>query len=156
SPTSHQDLATFDALCGIPAPPSFTILCPDGGCPAFAPNNTRHDEVGWSIETSLDVQYAHAMAPGASIVLVVASTSSGNAINVAEAAAIAQFPGSIMSQSFGIPEILVHDNNAQILQAEKNYAAAKQANITVLASAGDSGATNGHATANALFPASDP
>ncbi len=155
SPTVAKDLATFDALFHIPAPPSFTILCPDG-CPVFAPNDTHHDEAGWSVETSLDVQYAHAMAPGANIVLVVASTSSGNAINVAEAAAIQRYPGSIMSQSFGIPEILVHANNAQIQQAHKNYLTAKAAGITVLASAGDFGATNGFGAANAAFPASDP
>jgi len=153
SPTVAQDLATFDARFGIPAPPSFTILCPQDGCPAFDPSDTHHDEAGWSIETSLDVQYAHAMAPGANIVLVVASTSSGNAINVAEAAAIARYPGSIMSQSFGIPEIFVHANNAQIQQAHKNYLAAQAAGITVLASAGDFGATNGFGTANAGFPA---
>jgi subtilase family serine protease len=156
SPTVAQDLATFDARFGIPAPPSFTILCPQDGCPAFDPSDTHHDEAGWSIETSLDVQYAHAMAPGANIVLVVASTSSGNAINLAEAAAIARYPGSIMSQSFGIPEIFVHANNAQIQQAHKNYLAAQAAGITVLASAGDFGATNGFGTANAGFPASDP
>jgi len=156
SPTIANDLTVFDNTFGIPAPPSFTVLCPDGGCPAFAPRNTFHDEVGWSIETSLDVEWAHAMAPGANIVLVVAATSSGNAINVAEAAAIAKYPGSIMSQSFGIPEILVHDNNAQIMQAHTNYLAAQAAHITVLASAGDFGATNGFGTANALFPSSDP
>src|SRR5207249_6740891 len=82
--------------------------------------------------------------------------SSGNAINVAEAAAIRRYPGSIMSQSFGIPEILVHANNAQILQAHQNYLAAQAAGITVLASSGDFGATNGFGTANAAFPASDP
>jgi subtilase family serine protease len=155
SPTIQNDLAVFDRTFGIPDPPSFTIVCPQG-CPAFAPNNTFHDEVGWSVETTLDVEYAHAMAPGANIVLVVAATSSGNAINTAEAKAIAQFPGSVMSQSFGIPEILVHGNNAQLLQAEKNYVAAQQAGITVLASSADFGATNGFATANASFPASDP
>jgi subtilase family serine protease len=155
SPTVEQDLATFDRIFHLPPPPSFTILCPEG-CPTFAPNNSHHGEVGWSIETSLDVQYAHAMAPGANIVLVVAATSSGNAINVAEAAAIAKYPGSIMSQSFGIPEILVHGNNAQIMQAHANYEAAKAAGITVLASAGDFGATNGFPTSNAGFPASDP
>src|SRR5256886_1152088 len=155
SPTVAQDLATFDALFHIPAPPSFTILCPDG-CPVFAPNDAHQDEAGWSVETSLDVQYAHAMAPGADIVLVVASTSSGNAINAAEAAAIQRYPGSILSQSFGIPEILVHANNAQIQQAHKNYLAAQAAGITVLASVGDFGATNGFGTANAAFPASDP
>jgi subtilase family serine protease len=155
SPTIRQDLALFDAAFGLPAPPSFTILCP-AGCPAFAPNNTPHDEFGWSIETSLDVEWAHAMAPGANIVLVVAPTNSGNAINVAEAAAIALYPGSIMSQSFGISELAIHNNNAQIMQAHANYQAARAAGITVLASAGDAGATNGSGTANALFPSSDP
>jgi subtilase family serine protease len=158
SPTIQHDLATFDTDFGIPAPPSFTIMCPEGGCPAFAPNNTFHDETGWTVETSLDVEWAHAMAPGANIVLVVAATSSGDAINVAEAAAIKQFPGAIMSQSFGIPELLVHGNNAQILQAHSNYLAATAAGITLLASAGDFGATNGLSAniENAGFPASDP
>ncbi len=156
SPTIQNDLAVFDRTFGIPDPPSFTIFCGNGGCPTFQPNNQLHDEVGWSIETSLDVQYAHAMAPNANIVLDVAATSSGNAINDAEAAAIALFPGSVFSQSFGIPEFFVHNNNAQTMQAHNNYLAAQAAKITVFASAGDSGATNGISTANALFPASDP
>jgi len=155
SPTIRNDLKVFDTTFGIPDPPSFTILCP-AGCPTFNPLNTFLGEVGWTIETTLDVEWAHAMAPGANIVLVVAPSPAGNAINTAEAAAIVQFPGSIMSQSFGIPEIVVHNNNAQILQAQRNYAAAQAAGITVLASAGDGGATNGFTTVNALFPASDP
>jgi len=158
SPTIEQDLAQFDSAFGINPPPSFTILCPEGGCPVFDPNDTYHGELGWSLETSLDVEYAHAMAPGANIVLVVASTSSGNAINSAEAAAIKLFPGSIMSQSFGIPEYLVHGNNAQIMQAHGNYVTATAAGITLLASTGDFGATNGGPAnvTNAGFPASDP
>lgn len=156
SPTVANDLATFDTRFGIPSPPSFTILCPQEGCPVSDFTDTHHDEVGWAFETGLDVQYAHAMAPGANIVLVVASTSSGNAINAAEAQAISLYPGAIMSQSFGIPEFLVHNNNAQINQANKNYLAAQAAGITVFASAGDSGATNGGSFANANFPASNP
>ncbi len=158
SPTIQNDLAHFDAVFGISAPPSFTILCPSGGCPSktlFGAHDI-HNVVGWAFETSLDVEYAHAMAPGANIVLVVAATSSGNAINDAEANAIQLYPGSIMSQSFGIPEYLIHANNAQVLQAQQNYAAAAAAGITVFASAGDSGATNGISFVNALFPASDP
>ena len=157
SPTIGRDLKAFDQAFGLPDPPSFTILCPDG-CPTFAPNDTHHDQVGWSVETSLDVEWAHAIAPGANIVLVVAATSSGSAINTAEAKAIALYPGSVMSQSFGIPEYLVRGNNAQILQAEKNYATARSAKLTVLASAGDFGATNGTGAtfANAGFPSSDP
>src|SRR5881296_2257121 len=154
SPTVAQDLATFDALFHIPAPPSFTILCPDG-CPVFAPNDTHHDEAGWSVETSLDVQYAHAMAPGANIVLVVASTSSGNAINEAEAAAIAAYPGAIFSQSFGIPEIFLTANNGQIMQAQANYANGVAMGDTFFASAGDTGADFGFGTEMSNFPGSD-
>jgi subtilase family serine protease len=164
SPTIEADLALFDTIFGIPKPPSFTIFCPQG-CPPFNANDKLHGEVGWSVETSLDVEYAHAMAPGANIVLVVAATSSGNAINVAEAAAIKKYPGSIMSQSFGVGEFLIKGNKAQIEQAHKNYLAAQAAGITVLASAGDFGAANASmigmklifgTQANASFPASDP
>src|SRR5436853_487954 len=156
SPTIANDLAFFDNFFHISAPPSFTTFCGNGSCPVFDPNDVKHNEIGWAFETSLDVEYAHAMAPGANIVLVVASTSSGNAINAAEKNAITLYPGSIMSQSFGIPEYVVHDNNAQLNQADRNYAAAQAAGITVFASAGDFGATNGGPVANALFPASDP
>jgi len=157
SPTIGKDLALFDEVFGIPPPPSFTIICPPGGCPSitFNPRNP-HGVFGWTLETSLDVEYAHAMAPGANIVLDVASSSSGNAINVAEARVIPMFPGAIMSQSFGIPEYLIHNNNVQLLQAEKNYEEAYNLGWTVFASAGDSGATNGISIPNANFPASDP
>src|SRR6266513_2524429 len=109
SPTVASDLALFDSAFGIPAPPSFTIFCGNSPtpfdtstCPHVNINtNPMHGVFSWTIETSLDVQYAHAMAPGANIVLDVAATSSGNAINEAEAAAIAAFPGAIFSQSFG-------------------------------------------------------
>jgi subtilase family serine protease len=78
SPTIQNDLAVFDNAFGLPAPPSFQIICGTRGCPALAPGNIPHDEVGWTIETSLDVEWAHAIAPGANFVLDVASTSSGN------------------------------------------------------------------------------
>jgi len=158
SPTIQNDLSHFDTLFGISPPPSFTILCPTG-CPSKTLVGSRdffHSPLDWAFETSLDVEYAHAIAPGANIVLVVASTDSGNDINAAEAKAIQLYPGSIMSQSFGLPEYFIQGNNLQVLQAEKNYAAAAAAGITVFAAAGDNGASNGASFANALFPASDP
>jgi len=155
SPTIANDLAYFDAYFGIPNPPSFTIVCPATGCPKTMTAGP-HSPSDWAVETSLDVEYAHAMAPGANMVLVVAPSSSGNAINSVEASAILQYPGSVMSQSFGIPEILIHANNAQVKQAHANYVAAAAANMTVLASTGDYGATNGYSLQNAGFPASDP
>jgi subtilase family serine protease len=162
SPTIASDLALFDAVFGIPPPPSFTVICPGGGCPKLNPNlmspnsDNKHGVFGWTIETSLDVEYAHAMAPGANIVLDVAASSSGNVMNVAESRVIPMFPGAIMSQSFGIPEYTVNGNNAQIIQAEKNYATATADGWTLFAASGDSGATNGIATPNPLFPSSDP
>jgi len=158
SPTIAGDLKHFDATFGIPDPPSFQIVCDPLGCPALSPNNFPLNELGWTIETTLDVEYSHALAPAANIVLVVASSPAGNVIhtNTAESRAISLYPGSVMSQSFGIPEFAITANNAQVLQAKQNYKAAIAAGITVLASAGDSGAGNGINTANALFPSSDP
>src|SRR5437764_8926233 len=155
SPTIANDLALFDARFGISAPPSFTIFCGNSPtpldpstCPVVNINaNPKHDEFGWTIETSLDVEYAHAMAPGANIVLDVASTSSGNAINDAETAAIAAYPGAIFSQSFGIPEIFLTANNGQIMQAQTNYASGVAMGDTFFASAGDTGADFGFGTA---------
>src|SRR5467141_4175648 len=165
SPTVTSDLALFDAVFGIPAPPSFTIFCgnsPTPLDPTTCPvvninNNPKHGVFSWTIETSLDVQYAHAMAPGANIVLDVASTSSGNAINNAEAAAIAAFPGAIFSQSFGIPEIFLtgNGNPGQVTQAQNNYANGVAAGDTFFASAGDTGADFGFGVAMSNFPASD-
>jgi len=158
SPTIASDLARFDSLFGIAPPPSFTILCGNGGCPATpATADKAHDPGGWAVETSLDVEYAHAMAPGANIVLDVAASSSGNAINDAEATAIALYPGAIFSQSFGIPEAYIKTgaNNAQVKQAQKNYAAGIAKGDTFFASAGDSGADFGFGFAMANFPASD-
>src|SRR6266852_4314130 len=165
SPTIVNDLALFDARFGIPAPPSFTIFCGNSPtpldtstCPVVNINvNPKHDEFGWTIETSLDVQYAHAMAPGANIVLDVASTSSGNAINDAETAAIAAYPGAIFSQSFGIPEIFLtgNGNPGQVSQAQANYANGVAKGDTFFASAGDTGADFGFGVAMANFPGSD-
>src|SRR2546422_4186473 len=165
SPTIASDLALFDARFGIAAPPSFTIFCGNSPtpldpstCPVVNINaNPRHDVFGWTIETSLDVEYAHAMAPGANIVLDVASTSSGNAINDAETAAIAAYPGAIFSQSFGIPEIFLtgNGNPGQVSQAQTNYANGVAVGDTFFASAGDTGADFGFSIAMSNFPGSD-
>ncbi|TMI26397.1 hypothetical protein E6H19_02500 [Candidatus Bathyarchaeota archaeon] len=165
SPTIASDLALFDARFGISAPPSFTIFCGNSPtpldpstCPVVNINaNPKHDEFGWTIETSLDVEYAHAMAPGANIVLDVASTSSGNAINDAETAAIAAYPGAIFSQSFGIPEIFLtgNGNPGQVSQAQANYANGVAKGDTFFASAGDTGADFGFGVPMSNFPGSD-
>jgi subtilase family serine protease len=156
SATIRSDLVAFDEFFGIPEPASFTIFCPQG-C-AQDGTATQREMFAWALETSLDIEYAHAMAPGADLVLVVAASASGNAINAAEAAAIRKYPGAVISQSFGVPEAYINGgaNNTQVRQAHENYVLAEARGDTVIAAAGDLGATNGFATANAQYPASDP
>ncbi|HEY1213499.1 MAG TPA: S53 family peptidase [Bryobacteraceae bacterium] len=155
SPTIESDLKAFDRAFGLPDP-DFQVICPLG-CPAFNPKNRPQNEVGWSQETTLDVEWAHAVAPEAKIVLAVTPTANGDTINNVLKYVIGAYPGSIVSQSFGTPEATIHANNSQLRQAHAVYAAAVGQGVTVLASSGDSGATNGDfSIANPSYPASDP
>src|SRR5208282_6742149 len=77
SPTIEQDLSTFDAGYGLPDPPSFTVLAPLGSV-TFDPTNS--DQVGWAFETTLDVEWAHAMAPNANIVLLTSPVSQNEGV----------------------------------------------------------------------------
>jgi subtilase family serine protease len=86
SPTVRQDLQTFHQTffsSSFPAP-DFEVVCPMG-CPNFNSKNAPQDQAGWSFETSLDVQWAHAIAPLAMIKLVVAPDPHGDSINNAVA-----------------------------------------------------------------------
>ena len=67
SPTIRNDLHQFDSDFGLPDP-KLDIVTPAGAPPPFDPNDS--DMVGWAEETTLDVEWAHAIAPGAHILLV--------------------------------------------------------------------------------------
>ena len=69
-PTIVNDLAVFDRTFGLPAPPSFTIVNQYGG--SKLPSKNR----GWAEEIALDVEWAHAIAPGANILLVEVNNAS--------------------------------------------------------------------------------
>jgi subtilase family serine protease len=161
SPTIQSDLATFDTKFGLRTPPSFTIDC-SAGCPTFNPNQqgppSGSSELVWAAETTLDVEWTHALAPGAAIVLVVAPSTLGSGLNNAVAAAIQNYPGAIISQSFGSNESAIggQGNNIQLQQARQNFKAAAAAGDTAVAGSGDSGATGGGSSETAFYPASDP
>src|SRR5262249_57909388 len=84
---------------GLPSPPKLTVL------------NQAGDQTddGWSLEESLDVEWAHAMAPGASI-LVVEVAEGGSALQelqnlIAGVSAASQTPGVVaISMSWGFAE----------------------------------------------------
>jgi subtilase family serine protease len=156
SPTVREDLQIFDAVMGLPDP-VLNIIYP-GGSPVYNPRQ-HHNQTSWAAETSLDVQWAHAIAPGATIDLVIAANNNGNVLNNAVRYAVENHLGNVMSLSWGAPEAAIRGkgNNTQVMQARENYLAARAAGITVFAAAGDNGASNfPHTAPNALYPASDP
>jgi subtilase family serine protease len=156
SPTVAQDLATYDSEFGLPAA-DLHVYYPNGKVP-FDPKAQHGLQVGWAEETSLDVQTVHALAPGARINLIVASSPYGNDLNVAEQFAVKNHLGDVMTMSFGSPESAIKGggNNLQLLQADAIYRQASAQGMSVFASSGDSGASNGATFANASFPSSDP
>ena len=105
----RSELAVFDKSFGLPAPPSFKIIQPAGPVPPYNPK-LRPMMVGWAQETSLDVEYSHAMAPGANILLV--ETPVPETLGVhgfpqvvkAENFVINHHLGSVITQSFAAPE----------------------------------------------------
>ena len=144
SPTIRSDLATFDRAFGLPAPPSFRIIQPAGRVPGYNPHDGTR--LGWAGETTLDVDWAHSMAPGASIVLVetpVAETS-GTAglpqIVQAENYVIGHHLGQVISQSFGAAEGTLPGGSISGLRSA--YINAARNHVTVLAATGDEGATD--------------
>ncbi len=168
SPSVANDLNTFNQLFGLPFS-SFTVVCPAEGCPTLdlsGTNDLSNREIGWTQEIALDTQWAHAMAPAANIVLAVSSSDDNFAINAAIRNAVNQYPGSILSQSFGTPEGTLNLTQGSadltyLIQAERLYKQAAEDGITVFASAGDWGADFSAAVpglnfANAGYPASSP
>jgi subtilase family serine protease len=155
SPTIDADLADFDAVFGLPAPPFFQQIRMPGGVP-FDPNNA--DQVGWTVEIALDVQWAHAIAPGASIILVSAASDQFQDILDAQNFAINNRLGNILSESFGASEIDLAAFLPDILAAnEVSYKRAVEENISTFVSAGDSGAeadVNGTPARAPQYPAS--
>jgi subtilase family serine protease len=118
--------------------------------------------VDWGVETSVGVEYAHALAPAAKIVVAVSPTDDTDDVTATEAQILPQFPGAIVSQSFGDDET---DPTAQAdFQTLHNvFMAATTAGGTILAGAGDFGAADCPDTsfgcgdsAVASYPASDP
>jgi subtilase family serine protease len=167
SPTIGHDLGVFDKTFGLPTPPSFRVIQPAGTVPRYDPHTTTM--VGWAGETTLDVEWAHAMAPGANILLVETpvSETEGTAgfpqIAAAETYVIDRNLADVISQSFGANEqTFTSARSLETLGAA--YVEAQSRKITVLAATGDTGATapltatevNYSQTPAVTWPASDP
>ncbi len=125
-PNAESDLGIFSSTYGLPACTTangcFTKVNQTGGT-SYPKTNS-----GWALEISLDVQWAHAIAPGAKILLVEASSNSFANLLAAEdyAKAHAQF----VSNSWGAAEF----------SSETSYDSHfSQSGVSFFVSSGDAG-----------------
>ena len=134
---SSSDLAQFDRQFNLPDPPSFTKLNQFGsatGLPDTDPAGAGNPSGNWEYEEALDVEWAHAIAPKASIILVECNSNSWDDLSVGVATA-SDLPGvSVVSMSWGSDEFSgeeFHDRNFRTPIGHQG--------VTFVASTGDSG-----------------
>src|SRR3974390_2771941 len=146
SPNIVQQLNFYNSFYGLPSlnglggpsNPSlgtFTQVAPDGLTP-FVPGDPNM--TGWAEEISLDVLWAHAIAPGANIVLVLAKSNADSDILSVTKYAVDNNLGDVISQSFGENESCV--DPSVLAQQHQVFVDATVKNITLFASSGDNGA----------------
>jgi subtilase family serine protease len=157
SPSIASDLRTFDSEEGLPNPPSFKVITPEGPITTNPANCTSEysptgpdlcsDYFGWTDETSLDVEWSHVMAPKANILLVETPMTETEGIYgfpqivAAENYVVDHHLGNVITQSFGAAES-TFTSPSQIESLRSAYENAAQHGVTVLAASGDQGSTD--------------
>jgi len=135
-PSAATDLSTFSSTFGLPQA-NFTVKYASGSKPANGCNS------GWQGEEALDIEWAHAMAPNAQIVLMEATSASNTALYQAVQAAnsyIASHGGKgEVSMSWGGSETRTESNSDHYFT---------QSGIVYFASSGDS--------PGVIYPSSSP
>ncbi|MDE3181236.1 MAG: S8/S53 family peptidase [Acidobacteriota bacterium] len=148
SPTIQQDAAAFSEIYGLP-PINLTVLRAPG-----VVHNPKGSQGGWQFETTLDVEWAHALAPGAAIVLVLGPTNHAD-LDEAVNYAVVHHLGNVISNSWASVEGL--GNPAQLRRVNRILEQAAAEGIDVNFASGDNGdevAATGFRTV--AFPASSP
>jgi len=135
-PSAEKDLGVFSSQYGLPACTTAN-LCFKKVNQTGGPRYPRANS-GWALEISLDVQWAHAIAPGAKIVLVEASSNSFSDLMAAEDYATSH--AAYVSNSWGGSEF----------SGETGYDSHfNKTGVSIFVSAGDSGLP-------AQYPSSSP
>ncbi len=147
SPTVWKDLKTFDKQFGLPdtdayGQPVLTIAQPQGTPKADGP---------WASEVALDVEWVHAIAPKAHILLVEAKDDFTDSLNSAIDWARQQ-PGVVaVSLSWGGDPNIPETNNDSILTTPRRHigGAGLRGGVTFVTGSGDNGPV-------ASWPANSP
>ncbi|HYU46488.1 MAG TPA: S53 family peptidase [Terriglobales bacterium] len=140
SNTIRSDANLFSSLNGLPALTSsnFHIFKPNGVATCTRTNGCIAGN--WQFETTLDVEWAHAIAPGANIALVLGADNSFTNLDIANLFAIENGLGNVISNSFGIPEIaLVVFLPSELVVENGISQIAAALGISLNVSSGDSG-----------------
>jgi subtilase family serine protease len=134
-PNIQSDLNTFDSQFGLPS------CTTSNGCFTKAtPQGQPKTNSGWALEISLDVEWAHAIAPGAKILLVEAATNSfANLFGAVDFAA---------SQT-GVHQVSMSWGGAESSSDPSNNFHFQVTGVTFFASSGD----NGHGL---IYPSTSP
>ena len=150
APTIRQDLTTFDNIYGL-ANPTLTIVGQNGSStlPSNDPSGAGNS---WAVETSLDVEWAHVMAPKANILLVLAKDPSDNLYTAVDTAR--NWPGvTSVSMSWGSDEYYTDPSYNYHFLTPSGHAG-----VTFFASSGDEGAysVTGSGAKIPEYPAASP
>jgi PKD repeat protein len=159
-----SDLASFSSFNGLPAA-NVTYYYPVASTVVL---NNSSTNPGWGAEEALDLEWAHASAPNASLVMTF-SPNSGSGMYFAVDALVAGGMVDVLSMSWGEPDVGTYNQVVNPCTAACNastdgsYAVllpvlelAAVEGISSFAASGDCGAADGTAGVSTNFPASTP
>jgi subtilase family serine protease len=188
NPNMASDLANFDTqmglphMCGEPGQacgpgiPTFQHMYWNGTTQVKAPppgskGTGLQDRNAWTLETALDVEWAHAIAPRANIINVTTNPAETQGVQGfpammnAEQFIVDHHQATVITQSFGAVEE-GFGSTQSLLNLRHAFISAAATGVTVLASSGDGGSANSKKTPvknpstvpypTVNWPASDP
>jgi subtilase family serine protease len=139
-PTAAADLAYFSTYFGLPRA-NIRVVHTGNSAPLTPPSGQE----SWNTEAALDLQWAHALAPYAALILVEANDASTTSMYAAVNAAktlVHQLGGGVVSMSFGAGEYASEIND------DSTFSSAPP-DVVFIASSGDTDST-------VQYPAASP
>jgi subtilase family serine protease len=149
NPNASTDLQAFDTYWGLPAATFVKVYANGNGSCTTPPANA-----GWSVESSLDIEYAHVFAPSAAIILVEACSNSWTDLLYAEQVAfnyiVTKYPtGGQVSNSWQGGEFSGQiADDSFFADFTYNWADSYATPILAFASSGDGGFGVGYPSTN--------
>jgi kumamolisin len=139
-PTAENDLGVFSTQFGLPQ------CTTANGCfkKVFASGSQPRSNCGWGQEAALDIEWAHAMAPNAKIVLVEAATNSFANLFTAVDVATSQ-----VTSGGGAGEVSMSWGGSEFSSEATNDGHFQNTNVVYFASSGDTGGVN-------IYPSTSP